>query len=62
MKIEITNKTTREELAQFNQARKSGKGKKKKGVGAFYGAMKGVFGDGLAYQQSIRKDWDGLPG
>lgn len=24
----------------------------------FYGKLKGVFGDGLAYQKSIRNEWD----
>jgi len=53
MVIRVYKNTTAEEL---NEALKKLQRVKKKGVGSFYGKLKGAFGDGMEYQKMIRDE------
>ncbi|MCU0357804.1 MAG: hypothetical protein MUE95_09500 [Cyclobacteriaceae bacterium] len=44
---------TRKALEKLARSRK----KKKTGVAAFYGKLKGAYGDPLAYQKKVRDEW-----
>ncbi len=55
MVVTITKETSKEEITELLKKLKSSN---KKGLKDFYGKLKGVFGDGLAYQKRIRNEWD----
>jgi hypothetical protein len=55
MVITINKNTKAEEI---NKALKKLPKTKQKSLSSFYGKLKGVFGDGLAYQKAIRNKWD----
>jgi hypothetical protein len=64
MKIVISKNATKEEVVKSISRLESHSNKKgiRKNPTDFAGTLKGVFGDGLKYQKTIRKDWDGLSG
>ncbi len=56
MQIIIKKSDTKKEIAdaigKLNQPEKG------QGLHAFFGKLKGTFGDGLAYQKKVRNEWD----
>jgi hypothetical protein len=55
MVITINKDTKSEEIAAA--LKKLDQTKKKSGLSAYYGKLKGVFGDGLQYQKKVRDEW-----
>ncbi len=53
----VANKETNEKEIQ-DALKKIKKDSKKSKLADFFGALPGVFGDGLKYQKKIRNDWD----
>ncbi len=59
MVIEIKKGATKEEVEQLlKQLKKTEKPTEKRKLSDFFGTMKGIFGDGLAYQKKVRSEWD----
>jgi len=55
MVITVKKDTKAEDI---NEALKKLANPAKKSLKSFYGKLKGTFGDGLAYQKTIRNEWD----
>ncbi|QNN44124.1 hypothetical protein [Pedobacter roseus] len=51
------NKETNEKEIK-DALKKIKSGSKKSKLADFFGALPGVFGDGLKYQKKVRSDWD----
>jgi len=64
MKVIIPRNASKDEIRQTVSQLKPNapEGSQKKSLSDFAGILKGVYGDGLKYQKTIRNEWDGLPG
>ena len=64
MKVIIPRNASKDEIRQTVSQLKQNAPElaKKKSLSDFVGTLKGVYGDGLEYQKTIRNEWDGLPG
>jgi hypothetical protein len=64
MKVVIPKNASKDEIKQTVSQLKQNtpEGSKKKSLSDFAGSLKGVYGDGLEYQKTMRNEWNGLPG
>jgi len=51
------NDTPEQTIKALDKLSKKNKATKNKSLAAFYGKLKGVFGDGLTYQKQMRNEW-----